>query len=57
MDNAFKYIIDKGLTTQESYPYTGRNGTCKVASPRYHITGFTDVQQKSKSAFEAAVTQ
>lgn len=32
MDSAFQYVIDHGLNTQESYPYTARNGVCTVSS-------------------------
>jgi len=28
MDAAFKYVRDSGITTETSYPYTGRGGTC-----------------------------
>jgi hypothetical protein len=29
MDNAFLYVIDNGITTEDAYPYKGRGGTCK----------------------------
>jgi C1A family cysteine protease len=34
--DAFRYMMDAGLTAQSSYRYTARDGTCKKASP---ITG------------------
>jgi hypothetical protein len=30
---AFQYIIQNGLCSQSSYPYTARQGTCKTCSP------------------------
>lgn len=43
MDYAFKYIIDKGITAESSYPYTARDGKCKVTSGENKMKKFTDV--------------
>lgn len=32
MDSAFQYVIEHGLTTEDGYPYTARNGVCTVNS-------------------------
>lgn len=32
MDSAYQYVIDKGLTTQDLYPYTASNGVCKATA-------------------------
>jgi len=60
MDNAFEYIEQNGLTTEEGYPYTsgsGVTGTCKTSSvnPAVTITGFTDVPAKDEAALKAAI--
>jgi len=43
MDSAFQYVIDHGLTDSTSYPYTARDGNCKIDSGANKIRGFTDV--------------
>lgn len=30
MDNAFKYVMDKGISTEADYPYTGLIQKCKI---------------------------
>lgn len=60
MDNAFKYIIsNKGICSEESYPYTGADGTCKSSSCTVAatITGYKDVPQDSDTAMMSAVAQ
>ena len=44
MDSAFQYVIDHGIASGESYPYTARTESCKVDSGNYKISGFVDVQ-------------
>lgn len=58
MDNAFHYIVDNGITTEDAYPYTGRGDTCKPnVQPRYHISGYTDVEVDKEAALVAALNQ
>jgi cathepsin L len=58
MDSAFKYIIaNKGIDTEDSYPYTARDGSCKFnrANVGATISSYTDVQAKSESALQNAI--
>jgi len=59
MDNAFKYYLGKGkgATLEASYPYTGRDGTCKSGfTVAVSINKFTDVKANDEDALAAAVT-
>jgi len=59
MDNAFKYIIAvKGVDTEASYGYTGREGTCHFspANVGATIASFRDVARGSESGLQSAVT-
>ena len=55
MDNAFKYVRDKGITTGSSYPYTAKEGTCKAFTAVYKISGWKDVPAGSCSGLETAL--
>jgi cathepsin L len=59
MDYAFKYVIDnKGLASQQDYPYKGVDQSCKTGKARNApITGFTDVTVNSAAALKAAIAQ
>ena len=43
VDSGFQYVIDHGLTTEENYPYSSRDNTCKVDGGPYKISKFVDV--------------
>ena len=52
MDDAFTYIKkNKGIDTEESYPYEGKNGKCRFQAATIGATdtGFTDIAQVSYS--------
>jgi len=61
MDNAFKWVEENGICTEEAYPYTagtGTAGTCKTScTPAVKITGFKDVTPKDETQLLAAVNQ
>ena len=43
MNNTFKYIIDKGIVTEEKYPYVGKTQQCKVDGGPFKINAYTDL--------------
>ncbi|CAG9323449.1 unnamed protein product [Blepharisma stoltei] len=60
MDNAFQYIIANGISTENSYPYTARDGICnkdKTKVPDAQIASYADVTQNNINALQAAVSQ
>ena len=62
MDYAFKYAQDHPMCTQSQYPYKGRDQTCKNSDDKlcgntFKLTGFEDVQPKSKTSFYSALSQ
>merc|ERR1719333_1111463 len=62
MDNGFKYIKEQGICTEESYPYTASDGSCKASSctagvPQGGVTGYTDVQTDDEQALMEAVSK
>jgi len=42
MTNCFKYAHDKGLTTEEAYPYTASSAKCKIDSGQYKVTKYAE---------------
>jgi len=59
MDSAFEYTADNGITTESSYPYTGRGDSCAASSKTVAVqnTGHTDVAANSPSQLAAAVAK
>jgi len=59
MDNAFKYYLGsgKGAALESSYPYTGRDGSCKSFTPAVSISSYKDVPAKNEDDLKTAVTQ
>nr|CAB3449970.1 unnamed protein product [Digitaria exilis] len=58
MDRAFNYIINDagGLATEDSYPYTGTQGTCQLSGqPAVTINGYQGVPNGDEDALAAAV--
>lgn len=47
MDDAFEYVIANGLTSEEAYPYRGKDGTCnsKSVTSVIELSGYEDVKQ------------
>merc|ERR1711939_1297792 len=51
MDYAFKFYESTSVASEDSYPYTGRDGTCKssytTAIPEGGVTGYKDISSES----------
>ncbi|CAI2370489.1 unnamed protein product [Moneuplotes crassus] len=52
MDFAFEYLVDQAFCTEQQYPYTARDETCKVTkcAGGPNDAGFTDVAEKDEQA-------
>jgi len=58
MDNAFKYIMAKGITTESNYPYKAVDGSsCKVDGGDFMISKYTDVAAGNYKALQSACDQ
>jgi C1A family cysteine protease len=58
MDDAFQYIINHGITTEDEYPYETVDGECrKGVQNRVTLSGFEDVEPSNELALKAAVAQ
>jgi cathepsin L len=59
MDYAFEYIIsNKGITSEQGYPYKGVDGTCKKSQKAFAtIKGYQDVPSGDENSLFTAVTQ
>jgi len=59
MDNAFKYVQQEGLCSEEDYPYEAKDAKCRAdkCTSKINITGFVDIKQgDEKSLLEAVGT-
>jgi C1A family cysteine protease len=61
MDNGFKYIEKQPLCTEESYPYTAKDGTCDISTCKtgttVGVSGYQDVPSKNEAALAEAVSK
>jgi C1A family cysteine protease len=55
MDYGFEYVIRNGITTEDKYSYTGRDGTCKAFSPQASLSSYTDVKEGDEDDLLKAV--
>lgn len=57
MDNAFKYVIANGISTEDQYPYRGRTQSCKAKSGSFKISSFVDIEKDNVDQLAAAVSK
>merc|ERR1719267_465380 len=62
MGDAFKYMEQNGMCTEESYSYTARNGQCHnsgctIGVPKGSVTGYKDVSLDDENALMEAVAK
>ena len=57
MDNAFKYVIDNGLCSEEDYPYQAEQGRCLSAQCNrvVQIDNYSDVEPNNEKVLMRAV--
>ena len=57
MDNAFKYVIDNGLCSEEEYPYQAAQGQCSSAQCNrvVQIDNYADVEPNNEKVLMRAV--
>lgn len=57
MDYGFEYVIKNGLTTEEAYPYTAKDGTCQASgkTSAVSISSYSDVPHGNEAALMTAV--
>jgi len=59
MDNAFKYVIDNGLCSEEDYPYQGTDGDCQSnqCTKIVQIDNYSDIEPNNEKVLMRAVAQ
>ena len=59
MDGAFQYVIDKGICTEGSYPYTSgttkTNGNCEIVPSTVSLSSCVDVTPNDQVSLKEAV--
>lgn len=50
MSDAFNYVIANGITTEQAYPYTGVDGTCKFNGGDFKIASYTSIPKGNCNA-------
>jgi len=53
--SALNFVKDHGITDQGSYPYTGKDGSCRASSGSYRINGHKDVAMGNCNAVSSAL--
>ena len=57
MEGAFKYVIEHGQCSFDSYLYTAKDGSCKNCSSVAHISSCYDVKPNDQISLKGAVAQ
>tara|TARA_X000000950_G_scaffold280091_1_gene374008 strand:- start:118 stop:1092 length:975 start_codon:yes stop_codon:yes gene_type:complete len=56
MDNAFDYVEDNGLCSEDEYPYIGKGGDCKKCDVIVEALGCVDVTKNNQVDLKEAVS-
>lgn len=54
--NAFSYVRQNGITTEESYKYTGEEGKCEAFIPEFWVSDYVDVEEQKERQLMGALT-
>lgn len=54
MQDAFKYVVVNGITTEANYPYVAQDQKCKSKSGVFKIKSYKNVPHKSSAALSTA---
>ena len=57
MDDAFEYVMDNGICSEEEYAYTAKKGTCEECETIVTVSGCSDVEPKNEVILKNAVYQ
>ncbi|EAS06068.1 papain family cysteine protease (macronuclear) [Tetrahymena thermophila SB210] len=57
MPRAFRYVKAHGITTEEEYPYTAKDGKCQTKQGQYKIKSFSTVPRGNCDKLAAAIAQ
>ena len=57
MDNAFKYVIDNGICSEEEYPYTAEQGFCNQCNTTLKINNYKDIIPNDEKLLKRVVAQ
>ena len=59
MPNAFWYIIDNGITTEDKYPYTAKTQKCQYTDSMkvYQVSDCTEVTANKELNLKASIVQ
>lgn len=59
MDDAFSYVTQRGICTEQDYPYEAKDNKCRDSKcrPQMKIKGFYDVPAGSENAMKAALAR
>jgi cathepsin L len=58
MDQGYQYVIDHGLQSEASYPYTARDGSCQATGDKYFsMSSYADVGTTDQALANAVAIQ
>jgi cathepsin L len=57
MDQAFAYVIDNGITTEDKYPYKAADGKCQTEGGDFKIAKCIDIPASDCDQLKAGIAQ